>query len=268
MSDPMALARMLAVVSYLSGTLAAARKNELGPEAAAAIPVGSRLPVMLAGRNAGFVSVPKPAARPVVADEPRFRAWVKANRPDEIVITEQVRDSFTSAVLASVKARGGLLDKEAGEVIPVPGVEIKQSDPSPRVELEDDAAELIGAAWRSGELDLGTLLALPPAEESIPGQAPSPEPDPVTAIITSHRRAPFSDEHGFLDPEKAAAHAIVVQGGYTTPPIEAYRMLADGGIGAERARAWLEGHGLDLDDPHRGKRTPWPLPAAGGAGGD
>jgi len=167
-SDPLALARTLAVVSYLSATLAAAKKEELGPQAVAAIPVGSRLPVVLGGGNAGFVSVPRPATRAVVSDEAEYRAWVEANRPDEIVTLRQVRDSFTSAVLASVKAHGGLLDKDKGEYVPVPGIEVRQGDPSPRVELGDDAAGLIGSAWRSGELDLGAILALPAAEA--PGQ--------------------------------------------------------------------------------------------------
>jgi hypothetical protein len=56
-------------------------------------------------------------------------------------------------------------------------------------------------------------------------------------------RDPIVD--GFGSPEEAAAHAIVVQGGFSTPAIEARRMLRDGGRGAEIARAWFAAHGLD-----------------------
>ena len=59
----------------------------------------------------------------------------------------------------------------------------------------------------------------------------------------------------------AAAHAVMVQGGYSTPPIEAYRMIRDGGVAAERALAWLAEVGLDPADPREGKDTPWPIPA-------
>lgn len=49
----------------------------------------------------------------------------------------------------------------------------------------------------------------------------------------------FDDDGYFLGPEEAAAHAILVQGGFTTPEIEAERMIRDGGVSADRARAWL-----------------------------
>lgn len=49
---------------------------------------------------------------------------------------------------------------------------------------------------------------------------------------------PFTDEHGFLDPDAAAFHAIAVQGGFTTPEIECQRMISDGGVARERAMAW------------------------------
>ena len=55
----------------------------------------------------------------------------------------------------------------------------------------------------------------------------------------------FADEKGFRDPEKAAEHAILIQGGFTTPVREAYRMLRDGGTSAERATTWLLAQGYD-----------------------
>lgn len=58
----------------------------------------------------------------------------------------------------------------------------------------------------------------------------------------------FTDQHGFRDPEKAAEHACTVQGGYSSPLIEAGRMLRDGGIAAERARAWMDSKGYTDED--------------------
>jgi hypothetical protein len=58
----------------------------------------------------------------------------------------------------------------------------------------------------------------------------------------------FADEQGFRDPEKAAQHAVMIQGGFSTPLREAGRMIEDGGVGRERARAWLAAHGYtELD---------------------
>lgn len=58
----------------------------------------------------------------------------------------------------------------------------------------------------------------------------------------------FADELGFRDPEKAAEHAVMIQGGFSTPSREAARMIADGGVGAERARAWMAEKGYTEAD--------------------
>lgn len=58
----------------------------------------------------------------------------------------------------------------------------------------------------------------------------------------------FADEHGFRDPDKAAQHAVSVQGGFSTPKREAARMLRGGGVGAERARAWMAARGYTDED--------------------
>jgi hypothetical protein len=61
-------------------------------------------------------------------------------------------------------------------------------------------------------------------------------------------KLPLTDEHGFLGPEEAAFHAMFDQGGFSTPKREAARMLLDGGVGADRARAWMDEQGLALED--------------------
>jgi hypothetical protein len=49
----------------------------------------------------------------------------------------------------------------------------------------------------------------------------------------------FFPDGSFRSPELAAEHAMLVQGGFSTPRIEAVRMTGDGGLGAIVARAWL-----------------------------
>jgi hypothetical protein len=59
---------------------------------------------------------------------------------------------------------------------------------------------------------------------------------------------PLTDEHGFRGPEEAAFHACFVQDGFSTPEREAARMLLDGGIAEQRARAWMTGRNLADED--------------------
>jgi hypothetical protein len=257
------LDQQLAVAEFLAQHFAGVRKTELNPEAAEAMDIGERRAAKFGGRRAAWVSMPTPATRASVKNDRAFLAWVRKNLPDEIETVEQVREGTRKRLLDMAKA-GGWPDPSSGERITIPGVEISPGDPSVRVEMDSAAMEVIGAAWRSGEIDLGAMLALAapepvsaPAEvlEAGPVAKAAPAlPDPVPSF--------FSDEHGFLDPEMAAEHAIHVQRGFSTPPIEAYRMVRDGGVGRDRALAWMEKHGLDPADPRDGKDTAWPLPDA------
>lgn len=63
-----------------------------------------------------------------------------------------------------------------------------------------------------------------------------------------------------LDPEGAAFHAIVVQGGFSTPAIEAYRILTDAisrlrGVG-ELDAEWREGVRVTLAWCHEHRTDP------------
>lgn len=63
----------------------------------------------------------------------------------------------------------------------------------------------------------------------------------MSAIDWEPAGPPFFDADGvFLSPVHAATHAVIVQGGFTDPYVEAERMLRSGGTLAVRARAWLE----------------------------
>jgi hypothetical protein len=254
------LAQRLAVAEFLArhfGTTV--RKGQLNPEAAQAMDVGERHGARFGGRRVAWVSMPTPATRAGVDNEAAFLAWVKENLPDEVETVERVRPGTAKHLAEMAKAKGGWTNED-GNLVPIPGIRVSTSDPSPRVELEDDAEEAIRAAWLAGEIDLGEFLALPAAPE--PAQPTELSDEEIAA---SFRSPPFADEHGFLDPVAATGHAVIVQGGFTTPPIEAYRMIADGGVAGERALAWLEKYGLDPADPREGKDTPWPLPAVSDA---
>jgi hypothetical protein len=72
--------------------------------------------------------------------------------------------------------------------------------------------------------------------------------DDIARITGMGGQTVFFDEDGyFRSPELAAMHAIVIQGGFSTPAREARRMLRDGGKGAEMAREWLSERGLTAD---------------------
>lgn len=162
--DPLTLATHLGVLKYLSDWLNATRKEELGPQAVKEFPVGSRVPVMIAGQHAGFLTIPQPRKTATVTSEAQFLAWVKKNHPTEVVTIPQVRPSFAELVLKSVKDRGGWVDKKTGELVQVPGVTSGEGDAYPMVKLSDGAEAIIAAAWLAGKLDLGEMLALPASE--------------------------------------------------------------------------------------------------------
>jgi len=183
---------------------------------------------------------------------------VKAKVPG--VIRERVRPGTAKVLAKEIEESGGLLadrrTQEPVEVATVTGSDVTGAFAFTGNNAKERRARIM-AALLAGELP-GVISFGPLALT-----APEPEPEPEMDL-TSHLRPPFGDEQGFLNPETAAAHACIVQGGFSTPPIEAYRMVRDGGINAERALAWMAEAGLDPDDPDEGKNTPWPLPEVAG----
>lgn len=71
----------------------------------------------------------------------------------------------------------------------------------------------------------------------------------MSGTATGEAFLPLQDELGFRGPEQAAFHAVCIQGGYSTPVREAYRMLHDGDVSRERAVRWLIAKGHDPDGP-------------------
>lgn len=241
------------------------------------------------GTEIGLVSI-KAGTPALAVTEGGLEAWVREHLPDgmedyvvpaaladiEVIdmlkacfphaVRQRIRTATRAALLAEMTESGGkLADKVSGEVEQVGEVEQHKPTGAFSYRSAKGARDRIVAEWRAGRL---TEIAFGPL--ALPGAAPVPDasPDPVWAVMDAADNGMpfgvFGDELGLLDPVKAAHYAIVMSNGagFTTPPIEAYRMLRDGGIHAERARAWMEENGLDPADPREGKDTPWPLPAA------
>lgn len=159
------LAQRFTIADFLAKHFTAVRKEELNPEAVREMEPGERYAAKFAGKRAAWVSLSKPAMRAKVTDERALLKWAKEHMPHAVHTVEQVRPETLKVLQDAMKAHGGLLDKETGEVTPVPGIEVSEGDPSPRVVLEDDAADAIAAAWRAGDIDPALLLALPAAPD-------------------------------------------------------------------------------------------------------
>jgi hypothetical protein len=229
------------------------------------------------GSEVGLVSI-KAGGTSVTADEAKLEAWVRKRVPDgmetaispsaltdpEVIgmisacfpglATSQVRPSVRAALLKEMEESGGkVADPETGEIGELGEVTHHKPTGAFSYRAAAGARDRIVSEWLAGRLAeiAFSPLALPTAEDAR---------RPTDAAVAAMREALYKDEHGFLGPEAAAAHAYLVQGGYSTPPIEAYRMIRDGGTARERALAWLAEAGLDPADLREGKDTPWPLP--------
>lgn len=73
------------------------------------------------GVRLGTVTWSPPAeGSPVVTDEVALLRWVRANRPEEVVIRYDVREAFVKYLIADAKANPEKvpIDKTTGEVVP------------------------------------------------------------------------------------------------------------------------------------------------------
>lgn len=236
------------------------------------------------GTEVGLISIKEGATSVEVTDEAELEAWVREHVPDGIEavvtaaaladlevlemlaacfpgsVTERVRPSVRAALLAEMQGNDGKVADEASGEVALLG-KVTRHKPTGEFSYRPDrqARDRIVSQWLAGrltEVPFGPL-ALPAAEETR---------RPTDAEVAVMREALYRDEHGFFGPEAASAHAELVQGGYSTPPIEAYRMVKDGGVGAQRALAWLAANGMDPADPREGNGIPWPLPERVAAG--
>ena len=162
----------ITLAEFLGSHFLKVRADKLNAEALDEMTVGERYAARFGGRVAGWVSLPNPPKRASVTNKLTFLAWVRKYMPDEIETVEIVRPGTQASLLAAAKASGGKwLNKETGKEIDIDGITFGVGDPSPRVDLTDEAAEAIGTAWRAGEIDLTPLLALPVPVSDEPGSA-------------------------------------------------------------------------------------------------
>lgn len=110
---------------------------------------------------------PDPAA--TVVDEEAFRAWVLANRPDQIKreFVTTVREAFVKSLLAEMTAARATqwCDQRSGVVHDVPGVKLQPRAAYQRVTFTKTAKADIGAAWAAGDLLDLALPQLTPGDD-------------------------------------------------------------------------------------------------------
>ena len=166
----MSTRQRITLAEFLGSHFHKVRAEKLNAEALEEMTVGERYAAKFGGVVAAWVSLPNPPKRASVTNKAAFTAWVKKHLPDEIETVEIVRPGTQKSLLDAAKASDGKwLDKETGESVDIDGITFGVGDPSPRVELTDEAAEAIGAAWRAGEIDLTPMLALPVPLNAEPG---------------------------------------------------------------------------------------------------
>lgn len=168
MSDDKAysLARTLLLIKVFTDEMNRRRKADLAPVASDLMPAGTRLPVLIDGKQAGWVSMPKPSTRASVTDEKKLQAFVEERFPSEIETVKRVRPKFVELLKKAAKDHDGWLNVDSGEVIPIPGVSVETGEASPRTESADDAFQIIADAWAGGTLtEIRQILALPAGSE-------------------------------------------------------------------------------------------------------
>jgi hypothetical protein len=176
----------ITLAEFLGSHFLKVRAEKLNAEALDEMTVGERYAARFGGQVAGWVSLPNPPKRAAVSNKLAFLAWVRKYMPDEIETVEIVRPGTQASLLAAAKASGGKwLNKETGKYVDIEGITFGVGDPSPRVELTDEAAEAIGAAWRAGEIDLTPMLALPVPVSDEPGSATDAQVGKLVTVCQS-----------------------------------------------------------------------------------
>lgn len=149
--DPRTLARDVLVLKELANRVAAADR-QLRAQAGAGWEPGDRMTVKVGDQKIGTVSLANGRVTARVTDAPALLAWVKATYASEVHTVEEIRPAFLAKLLGDAKDAGQPVDARTGEA--VPGVEVGVGDPYVTTASEKHAAEVIAAAWASGELVL------------------------------------------------------------------------------------------------------------------
>jgi hypothetical protein len=148
----------------------AARRDAERALSAAAI--GSQLVLDASGEPLGTVAwKPDTMADPAVLDPRALLAWVKRNRPDEVVVVESVRESYVNALIDNAKRQPERKPIDPGTGAIVPGIAVPPGDgggrltvrPTPEARMR--VSELLESA--SGSLrSLGGSPGVPEGAEN------------------------------------------------------------------------------------------------------
>ena len=115
---------------------------------------GDRLTAALPdGKLVGAVTLAKGRASAAVTDADAYEKWIRAVHPEQIQTvpeTTRINPDFTARLKSAAQKLGVPVDAETGEI--VPGITVTEGTPYALVKLVDEAAGMVGAAWRSGEL--------------------------------------------------------------------------------------------------------------------
>lgn len=112
------------------------------------------------GTRVGTVKRSKAPRKPTVTDMAAVLAWVKANRPEEVQVSESVTPAFIAYLMDQTKKHGAPVYEATGEI--VPGIEMRTGNPSFLPQVDADLVPLIKA--RFAEFVSKGYLALPSAE--------------------------------------------------------------------------------------------------------
>lgn len=139
--------------------------REVREELHAATFAGERVAAVLPGTDVpvAFVTRTKPTKKPTalaVTDPAAFMAWVRANRPGEVVEHPRPANTIRTSYVAALIADGGAMDPSTGEVSTPDGMEWVTPEPGRSnlmVKLEPEGAKALEAAWRGGLLSMDEL---------------------------------------------------------------------------------------------------------------
>lgn len=154
----------LALLKLVSDQIRAARK---GPESVVAKwrPKDRNAAVLPNGEEIGSVTLASGRKTARIADQAALEEWARRTHPEafETVTITRLSPQFVERLLSAAKKLGTPVDAETGEE--VPGIVVEQGDPYPQVRLNPDAAEIVAAAWKDGEMaDLVARLLRPAIE--------------------------------------------------------------------------------------------------------
>jgi len=118
------------------------------------------------GTAVATISLPKNTPTAAIDDQEAFLQWAIENAPTEIERTfvgfvTTVRPAYVKKILAEMDAAGApqICDVETGVVWKIPGASVRPRRASSHsVRFKTNGKDLIGAAWRNGQLGLDTIM--------------------------------------------------------------------------------------------------------------